>query len=562
MNNYVSYASSREIRTSNLSIFNNMFTTMDVPVGELVSNAVDAVTGSKVKIVDIAFEKYEDGNTYIVVKNTGKPIKDIPAMLDLGHKEGEVKPDCTTNHLRGVGFKYPVGYFSPKDNYFSIETKHRDGWYMVSGPYKETVDIQKFATSDYIHGNNIVTKIAIRVEREISEEEKNNTKEFLRRKFSVAMMKDKSLKIFFDGEQLSYVIHGENVRSSGNVIDDKDEIINRLFVNAKDCEARRAEVKLVKKGAFTFAEVDCPIVNGKLHILSMQAEPNFDGVNIMGVSVFNLGTLVEHSCGDVISKPSRRATDRLNNFKPMPSTRNEFAQLATYVDIIPGEGYIPSYTSDKLHVNWNVNETSRKLRVFIDDVVGGYYREFVRIHTDSESREGSDEFLENMFEAGNYAYIREAVIWKKGFKGKISDCARVDGILVKKTPKNIDKINEYKKSLYSGGRRITYKLEDVDFDKEMIEPPEETRTEGWTYDVKIVEYKNIKNPHLTDNEIACAEKYVKYIAKVFGLDRKRLSIVLVGNVDEDNNLFKEYLEISREDGFNITIAKPPVPNAE
>lgn len=564
-NKYQVNATSRKIRTSNLGIFKDEFTSMSVPVAELVSNGVDAALANKtdkIKMVDVAFESI-NGIDYIVVKNTGKPIKDLAAMLDLGHEGGEVHPDCTTNHLRGVGFKYPVGYFSPKYTDFIIETRRKDGWHKVTGPYKEIVTIEKLDTKDFLYGDHFVTRIAIRMENKISADDKNNAKEFLRKKFSVILMKDKALKLFFDGEELSYVIHGENgSNGNGNIVDDKQEILKRLFVGEKDCEERRKEVKFVKQGGFTFAEVDCPVINGKVHILSMQAPNKYQGTNIMGVSIFNLGTLVEYSCGNVIHKMTRRATNRMNNFHAMPSNRNEFSTLSTYVDLLPGEGYAPSFTNDKRNVNWEKDETSRKLRIFIDDVVGGYYREFVRIHKDLASRKEVDDFMENLCSEGNYAYIREGAIWEDGFKGKISECANPDGILIKKTQKNIDRIQAYKSSVYGCGRRETYKLTSDDFDLDAITPPEHLRTDDWTYDFKVIEYKNVRNPRLTADDIASAEKYVKFLSYDFGLDRKRISIVLVGNVDANNYEFQKYLDISKQEGFRITITDPPILRGE
>lgn len=548
-----------DVNTNNLGIHKNDFTSLGEPIAELVSNAIDAARANKTdkeKIVDVSFEEH-NGIRYIVIKNTGRPVKDFKQMLDLGYEGGMAKPEHETNHLRGVGFKYAVGYFSSYKTDFVIETRRKDGWHIAEGPYTQKIKVTKTDEKDFIYGDRFVTRIAIRVERNISVEEMLDAKEFLRRKFSVVLMKDKALKIFFDGEELSYVIHGENEDDcSGNIIDKKDEILNRLFVGSKDCEEKRNGVRFVKQGGFTFAEIDCPVINGKIHVLSMQAPSNYHGTNVMGVSVFNFGTLVEYSCGDVIHVFTRRATNKMKSFKSMPNNRNEFSTLATYVDLLPGEAYIPPFSNKKDKVNWSEDAKSRQLRMFIDDVVGGYYREFVRIHSDLASRIDMDAFIEDFHGNGNHAYVCEGVIWTDGFKGKPSECARTDGILLRKTPKNIDRINAYKKAAYSGGRRGKYRLTSDDFDPKYIEPDEDKRTDDWTYDFKIVEFKNIKHPRLTADDIASAEKYVKFIAHDYGLDRKRIPIVLIGNVDENNYEFNKYLDIARkEDGFLISVTQ-------
>lgn len=110
-------------------------------LGEFLSNAIDAVANSKVKVIDIRVNSRS-----VSISDTGCGMTEDELCQALQYGEST---QSGANNEYGTGIKTGFSFFDPVNGAFSIETTTPSGSYKVEGPYDETMETVDIASWKY-----------------------------------------------------------------------------------------------------------------------------------------------------------------------------------------------------------------------------------------------------------------------------------------------------------------------------------------------------------------------------------------------------------------------------
>lgn len=499
-------------------------------VFELVSNGIEEGN------VEVSFENVNN-HRILVVKNSGKPVKDFSRMVQLSRDDDDDEIDNTTNHLRMIGFKLPVCYCAKRTRSAVVYSKYKSYFIKMTVNYKTLEwDTEKYPVSEWPFGD-WTTVVEIPMERQNLVFNDEDMLRELGRKYAIALLKG-TRTIVWNGQKVKPTMHASVVTNHNNGLEpywknadgvvDMENVTLRRYGSDKTC---------------IVSVVNCEAINGTVEILWQHADQHEGESDTTGITVYNNGIMVERTGLRIIANNATYGHDDVA-FKALASGRFECNALATYVNLCPGPGIEMPFSGDKVSVDWFDNEVGIQLRKFLDDAIGHKYREEFRISGELKDRVLTDALLQAFgdYKHCNQAFLQEVSV--RGTDGKVRQIS--DGVMLRVTGANEAKIDKYY-SDRENGRKSRYVLDAADFKSE-------STRKNVKADVIIVEYKALSHTQVTDADIAQLTTTVDTITRTLRVSRNMVYGVLLGNsmsVETDDVM--EYKKA--EDGYELTYRK-------
>lgn len=482
-------------------------TTEVAAIGEVITNAIPA-TGipgygihRMITIDVIDGSKYpftQDGERYLVVKNSGTPVANLARMMDNGYstQEGD-------NHVFGMGHLYFLSKFAGDSQEYITYTKYDDHIAWISGPYVENPPYGEEDLSQWPFEEDwCVTATIVHiddVEVDITQYEYE-----LRKKFALALKNDPLLDIEFCGKRLTPVLPPAN-----------DATTVMRIVQSEELDA-------------------------ELRIYEFEAPFNEGSEEFQGITIFSCGVCINYFALQIIQKKSLH--DRKIKWKygkeywmsKHPYTR----RLATYVDIYPHKNckFIFPYMSDKSDFDFSTSR-GQILGTVIDNLTGDRFRYFEMMNSESEMRKDHDIFLEQVDDESvngvlTRKYLTEVNVDAASSRArKKTKQFRIDAITIPVHDNNRKKVEDFLKS-----KRKRYTLSKEDFD-------------GTSDTFKLREYKRA-GQDLQIEHVSQLCDYADLLQLKYGIPKSQMQLQLHGtSIDEDT---AQMLEFKKSYGHNIT----------
>lgn len=482
-------------------------TTEVAAIGEVITNAIPA-TGipgygihRMITIDVIDGSKYpftQDGERYLIVKNSGTPVANLARMMDNGYstQEGD-------NHVFGMGHLYFLSKFAGDSQEYITYTKYDDHIAWISGPYVENPPYGEEDLSQWPFEEDwCVTATIVHiddVEVDITQYEYE-----LCKKFTLALKDDPLLDIEFCGKRLTPVLPPSN-----------DTATVMRIVQSEELDA-------------------------ELRIYEFEAPLNEGSKEFQGITIFSCGVCIKNFGATIIQKKSLR--DKGNKWKHgtkycmtnHPST----TRLSTYVDIYPHKNckFAFPYMSDKSDFDFSTSR-GQILGTVIDNLTGDRFRHLEMMDRESEMRKGHDEFLED----SDTEFVN-GILTRKFFTEVNVDAAssrarnkakqfRIDAITIPVHDNNRKKVEDFLNS-----KKQRYTLSQEDFD-------------GTSDTFKLREYKrpgeDVRIEHVSQ---LC--DYADLLQLKYGIPKSQMQLQLLGtSIDDDT---AQMLELKKSYGHNIT----------